>query len=178
MNRITFIPVNNIPDAQIQELYEAAFPKFERRPWPQQLLLLKEKKLRLLQLVYEGQFAGFVFYWQLSEYILIEHFAIIEALRSKGIGSIVIQHMAGVAKFIVLETEPADHGPDAVRRIDFYEKLGFITLPYPYSQPPYADGYPAQKMSLMQNKPHTGGAAEFEKLKQEIYATVYGVTGA
>ncbi len=176
MEPVKFIPVYTTPETQIQQLYEDAFPKYERRPWPQQLLLLNDQKLQLLRLLYEDQFAGFVFYWQLSGYILIEHFAISEKLRSKGIGSIVMEHMAGIAELIVLETEPEDHGPDAVRRIHFYEQLGYTKFPYPYSQPPYANGYPSQEMNLMQNRPQTGDVAYFEKVKKEIYATVYGVS--
>lgn len=172
---IRFLPVYDTPPPAIKELYEQSFPLYERRPWPQQLELLKQKKIQLLQLEQEGVFAGFIFYWSLSEAILIEHFAIDPAGRGKGAGTHVMQHMATLFNTILLETEPAEAGQDAIRRIHFYEKLGYHMYPFPYQQPPYAAGYPSIAMNLMHNgTPET--APEFTKIQSEIYATVYTVT--
>lgn len=64
-----------IPD-YVAELYEQAFPPEERRNLPEQQLLLNEGALRLALLEMDGVNAGFVFYWELTGFVFIEHFAI------------------------------------------------------------------------------------------------------
>ena len=168
------IEVRDAVPSRIKDLYHHSFPLYERRPWPQQVLLVEEKKLQLLELVLDNRFAGFIFFWPLSAFIFIEHFAIDHTRRGSGIGTQAMQHVAAVSGTVILETEPEDQGMHAQRRIRFYEKLGYKKFPFPYQQPPYLPGYPAPNMYLMHNGQPTG-AADFEKVKNEIYTTVYGI---
>jgi ribosomal protein S18 acetylase RimI-like enzyme len=160
-----------IPE-NVAELYEQAFPHEERRNLPAQQLLLNNGALRLALLENDGVYAGFVFYWQLTDFVFIEHFAISPGLRSSGIGSEVMQLMQQEHPRIVLEVEPP-HADDSVRRIRFYERLGFKAYAYPYLQPPYLAGGTPLNMLLMQKgmspEEHT-----FTKINSEIYLEVYG----
>lgn len=158
--------------ANVTELYEQAFPPEERRNLPAQQLLLNNGALRLALLEDDGIYAGFVFYWALTDFVFIEHFAISPALRGGGIGSGVMRLMEEQHPRLVLEVEPP-HSLNAQRRIRFYEGLGFKTYVFPYLQPPYQAGGAPLTMLLMQKgmspEEHT-----FTKIKNEIYLEVYG----
>lgn len=160
-----------IPD-NVAELYEQAFPPEERRNLPAQQLLLDNGALRLALLENDGNYAGFVFYWQLTDFVFIEHFAISPGLRGGGIGSGVMRLIEEQHGRLVLEVEPP-HSADAIRRIRFYEGLGFTAYPFPYLQPPYQAGGAPLPMLLMQKgmppEEHT-----FTKINSEIYLEVYG----
>ncbi len=160
-----------IPD-NVVTLYEQAFPHEERRNLPAQQLLLNNGALRLGLLENDEVYAGFVFYWQLTDFVFIEHFAIAPEMRGNGIGSGVMRLMEQEYPRIVLEVEPP-HADDAVRRIKFYEGLGFKAYAYPYLQPPYQAGGAPLNMLLMQKgmppEEHT-----FTKINSEIYLEVYG----
>ncbi|MBW8687938.1 GNAT family N-acetyltransferase [Chitinophaga rhizophila] len=160
-----------IPD-QVARLYEEAFPAEERRMLPAQQMLLNNGALRLSLLEKEGMYAGFVFYWELTDFIFIEHFAISPEQRGSGIGSAVMQLLEKTYPKIVLEVEPP-HSIDARRRIRFYEGLGFTVYKSSYLQPSYQAGGAPLPMLLMQKgmppEEHT-----FTKISNEIYMEVYG----
>jgi ribosomal protein S18 acetylase RimI-like enzyme len=165
------IPPVTIP-GDVAELYVQAFPPEERRNLPAQQVLLNNGALRLALLEDGGVYAGFVFYWQLTDFVFIEHFAIAPGLRGSGIGSGVMRLMERAHPCIVLEVEPP-HSDDAVRRIRFYEGLGFKAYAYPYLQPPYQAGGAPLNMLLMQ-KGMSPGEHTFTKINSEIYLEVYG----
>ena len=164
--------VRNIPPV-ITALYLDAFPPEERRELPLQEALVASGRLQLLLLEEAADFAGFVFCWELPDFVFIEHFAIHPARRGLGLGSQVIQILeAQFGRPIVLETEPPDT-PDAIRRIRFYETLGFSAYPHHYIQPAYHSAVTPLRMLLMQKgmppEEHT-----FLKISIEIFREVYG----
>jgi ribosomal protein S18 acetylase RimI-like enzyme len=156
--------------AQVQALYTSSFPSEERRNITAQQELLQNGALRLSHVEKDGVFAGFVFYWTLTDFTFIEHFAIDNSQRGGGIGSAVIGLFPGA---IVLEVEPP-LTPGAIRRIHFYERLGFKAWEHAYLQPAYHAGGAPLKMLLMQKgmspEEHT-----FNIVSNEIYREVYGV---
>jgi len=156
----------------VAALYEQAFPPEERRNLTAQQELLNNGALRLAILENNDVFAGFVFYWELTDFMFIEHFAISPEQRGSGIGSGVIRLLEQEHPHMVLEVEPP-HSDDAIRRIRFYEGLGFKTYAFPYLQPPYQAGGTPLPMLLMQKgmppEEHT-----FTKINSEIYLEVYG----
>ncbi|SHK91536.1 Acetyltransferase (GNAT) family protein [Chitinophaga jiangningensis] len=159
-----------IPSDAIRQLYESAFPLAERRPWPAQLKLLDAGKLRLLEIQRDKKYAGFIFYWSLPDFAFVEHFAIEPAARGGGAGTAVMEQMAAALKAIVLEVEPPDT-EQAIRRINFYERLGYQTFLDYYEQPPYHPGYPPLQLRLMHL--HLPPALGFVQIKQELYREIY-----
>jgi ribosomal protein S18 acetylase RimI-like enzyme len=158
--------------AEVVQLYELSFPVEERRNLSAQQLLLENGALQLQVIEKNGVFAGFIFCWLLTDFIFIEHFAIVAAQRGGGIGSRVMTLLMAQYRKIVLEVEPPQ-STDAIRRIAFYEGLGFHAYPYPYRQPSYRAGGTPLIMWLMQKgmppEEHT-----FSKITSEIYREVYG----
>ena len=162
---------SNIP-LIVSELYEAAFPPEERRPLPAQEKLLQDGALQLLLIELEGNIVGFVFCWELTDFTFIEHFALAEKSRGHGTGSKIMNLLSERYSRIVLELEPP-LTTDAIRRIRFYEALGFSAYPSLYLQPPYREGWEPLEMLLMQKgmspEEHT-----FKQISSEIYREVYG----
>ncbi|HEY9259522.1 GNAT family N-acetyltransferase [Chitinophaga sp.] len=168
---IDMIPVT-MADGAIKELYEEAFPKAEQRPWDWQQQLIAAGKVRVLRIVKdEEHFAGFVFYWQLPAFNFIEHFAIHTAARGGGAGTRVMQLLEQQLGTIVLEVEPPAT-EQAIRRIAFYERLGYQTFPDNYEQPSYYPEFPPLTLCLMY-KGFPPATANFLQVKEQLYKYVY-----
>ncbi|HTL10254.1 MAG TPA: GNAT family N-acetyltransferase [Chitinophagaceae bacterium] len=157
---------------EVHDLYHASFPLYERRPWPDQVLLLRDGAIALYLVFWEEAFAGFLFAWPLSSFYLIEYFAIVPAMRNAGIGGKAMRAAMQTFKNIVLETEPAAQSALAQRRMDFYQRLGFRVFEEDYFQPPYAANYPPLPMSLLYYG-DTLAATQFNILQEEIHRRVY-----
>ncbi|MFT3935648.1 MAG: GNAT family N-acetyltransferase [Chitinophagaceae bacterium] len=160
-----------IPE-RIKLLYDSSFPKHEKRHWQQLELLIAQGKLQLLEIKSEDVFAGFITYWQLQECIFVEHFAMHPAVRGKGKGSNAMKLLATQFNTIVLEAEPASTSEEARKRLAFYKRLGYKIFHSLYFQPAYQSGHQPEKMELLYYNSQTT-VLSFEKLKQEIYCTVY-----
>lgn len=153
---------------EIRELYEAAFPPQERRPWPALMRLLgSEPRFGLRELVADdGSFAGFVTVWQMPEgFSYVEHLAVVPLLRGLGIGSGALASLGSGP--VVLEVE-LPLTPEARRRIGFYQRHGFTVGKADYVQPPYASGLPSVPMYLL-----TRGAVDAETAAARLHSTVY-----
>lgn len=170
----TITSISSNISSVIHQLYEQAFPEHERRPWNQQVKLIQAGLLQADEIKIDGVFAGFIFYWNLTGFVFIEHFAIAENIRGKGMGATMLRQFAGLHQTIILETEPPGISADALRRIAFYQKAGFILFDEDYMQPPYTQGnayFPMRLMHYQLNK----SQQTFIQIKDEIYAAVYGI---
>jgi ribosomal protein S18 acetylase RimI-like enzyme len=157
----------------IRQLYEQAFPEHERRIWTQQEVLVETRKLLLIEIKWDTTFVGFIFYWQLTNFVFIEHFAIVENTRGKGIGAAILKTFTDRFSAIILETEPPDTNADAMRRIQFYERAGFVLFDEVYLQPSYTKSGAYFPMRLMYRNKQV--EISFEQVRREIYARVYGI---
>lgn len=124
----------------MEELLHVSFPENERRDdCDQRFNADKENSFHPL-LIKEGELpVGILTYWNLDDFIYIEHFAVNPILRGKGIGrkalkEFIIKRQGRLP--IVLEVEHPDNDI-SLRRIQFYERLGFVLWRNDYMQPPY-----------------------------------------
>lgn len=157
--------------AAAEELYLAAFPPEERRPWPQ--IADTETMPRLWGLYNnEGMFAGFITVWTFERYAYVEHFAVSASQRGSGIGAAAMSALKQALGIpVVLEVEPPTHpDPMAPRRIAFYERCGFTLLDYDYVQPPYSAGLPSVPLRLMSSDPTLDPA----DIEHTLHTQVYG----
>lgn len=161
--------------SQIINLYESAFPWCERRATSDFVICLTEvKEFSCFSVMYENAFAGFITVWDLNDFFYIEHFAISENLRGKKIGSVVLkQILSDLRKPVILEVEPPTD-VQSNRRIDFYEKNGFLMDNHLYRQPSYHGDEAMIPLRLME----FGGtllSTRFEHIKKMIYLRIYNV---
>lgn len=87
--------------------------------------------------VYDGKlFVGLALYRETAEYLYIEHFYILQALRNHRYGRRTLDLLAECGKTLILEIDPS---MDAIvcRRKMFYERCGFAENPFPHIHSPY-----------------------------------------
>lgn len=160
------------------QLYEEAFPVYERRDSEQLLQLLDLPEIHCYIPTAGNQFAGFYIYWPLDGFWFLEHIAVSPALRGQGFGRQFIQRMLpGAGIKLMLEVErPTDE--ISRRRIHFYQNVRFtLYADYDYYQPPYRKGESPVPLYLMAAPPLTDTtetALLARSIKQQVYERFYG----
>lgn len=81
----------------------------------------------------DNQMIAFFSIWDLGEFVFVEHLAVNPKCRGKGIGTRIMKSfLESIHKQVVLEVEDPESVPEiekknAIRRISFYNRLGFYT---------------------------------------------------
>ena len=118
----------------------AAFPYEERRGVSDQKECLNNNFFKFLEIFDNEIDVGFITIWDFSEFAFIEHLAIDEEKRAGGYGSKTIELVKeAYKKPIILEAE-APETEQQIKRIRFYDRLGFKMNSYDYEQPSYHGG--------------------------------------
>lgn len=157
-----------------EALYRESFERRERRenlsePMP-------NPHFHLQGVLWHGTLAGFVTFWRFEGFVFIEHLAMRPEMRGSGLGATVVARVARNAPLTVLETERAEEGPTAGRRLAWYRRLGFSENPQAYRQPSYGPGLPDVPMHLLSH-PRPLEAREFESVVRILRRDVYAVRG-
>lgn len=173
---ITFRRIESVTDhyfTELYDLYSVAFPPGERRNWAGlEHELAYEKRFHAHALLQNDQFVGFFNYWTFERFLYLEHFAIDSNLRGQLIGRKVMEKFREQAQLpIVLEVEMPNNSM-AIRRIRFYEELGYTVLSHYYAQPPYDGKGFLLPMLLMSNDNHFA-STHFDLIKDTLYRDVY-----
>jgi len=161
---------------KIFRLLEQSFPKEERRDRKGQRALFSLPLYRIEAEIGEeyGSLLGFFALWQLPQFLFVEHFAVAEEMRGKGLGSQMLRELEEKTDLpICLEVEPPQT-PLAKRRIAFYERAGFSLNPYPYTQPSLGKGRAPIPLFLM-SYPAPLSEEEFFSVRDTLYETVYQI---
>lgn len=154
----------------VKLIYESSFPPDEKREFNQ--ALFDKKEYSLLAAVDDEVF-GFISFWDLGDFVFIEHLAVQKELRNHGVGSKMLGEFLNKYKTITFEVEKPQTEQQYLR-IKFYEQFGFKLNPYPYLQPSYGPGKSPVPLYLL-SYPKALSSVEFTKTKQKIYAIVYGL---
>ncbi len=160
----------------MEALLQQAFPVEEHRDLKEQRLYTENQEKFYNQLVLEAdQPIGFFTYWDFDTFYYAEHFAISPTLRNGGYGKQVLNLICHTLKRpIVLEVEiPEDEM--AKRRINFYQRNGFVLWENEYQQPPYRRGDNFLPMKLMVYG-KLDSHKDYDRIKKYIYTEVYHVT--
>ena len=157
-----------------EKLYTEAFPLNERRSLEDWRKLADEEgAFQIFEILSDGRFSGFVSCWQMGNFIYIEHFAILAALRCHGLGKEAVELLKKTYSPLplVLEAEPPECAL-AQRRIAFYERSGFSLSQRHYLQPPYHPGTPWFPLLLLCTDARFL-EEQFEAVRNNIYSSVY-----
>ncbi len=167
---------NMIPEDVFEEewqLLEQSFPPSER--WERDGFLREYEYIPFHSMVYRpDRLCGVLNFWDFGYFIYAEHFAVVPELRGQGIGAELMRELFSYAegRVVVLEAEPPQEGDIAVRRIKFYERLGFVLNSHDYVQPAMGKDKPPIRLVIM-----SSGSAldkdEYEAVRYELYKTVY-----
>ncbi len=170
----------------LQPLYLNSFPKEERRSWADWLALFEEEASFSLQIIQEDDrgteaFIGFLALWHLSEeYLFVEHFALLEQVRNKGLGAeaLGLLQKLNSSRALLLECEPP-RDELAKRRLDFYARQGFTILSKSYEQPsyyPFAEGKLKQRVKLYLLANRQMSNSQVTEVIKLIYRRVYSLS--
>lgn len=153
-------------------IMEEAFPISELRPY-EKIKELYEKEIVEIYGYYEPELKGAMILWLDNKYLMIENFAVDKKARGEGIGSKMLREVCKQFKDkkIVLEVEkPYDEM--SRRRIEFYQRNGFVLSQYGYMQPVINESKNEVPLLLMAYQREIS-ELEFEDIKNTIYKLVY-----
>lgn len=154
-------------------ILEESFPIEELRIKEEQRELLDKSEYSLCAIKSEGgAVQGVVAYWELADFLYIEHLAIKKEARCGGIGGKqLMKLLEEMGKPVVLEVE-LPKGDLEKRRVGFYERLGFAFNEYGYLQPPLRAGHDLLPLRLM-TYPEAIDEVTYERYKDLLYKHVY-----
>lgn len=140
MRRIVIMLKNAISSEQlnqIKKLYEASFPKAERKPFEMMTEKQKEGLFEILAIEDEaGRFCGLAIMILAAGLAVLDYFAIDPRRQGSGMGSVTLQELReryGSDKVVVEiecttgpEAEAAENARDRIRRKAFYLRNGMV----------------------------------------------------
>lgn len=178
MYMIQFQKITSVHDplfSTVYNLYCNAFPANERRTWEGlEFELTYQKQFFANAIFKEEKVVGLLHFWTFDQFYYIEHLAINPAFRGQNIGTEVMTFFKSKSTMpIVLEVE-LPNSAASVRRIAFYQKLGFTILNENYIQPPYEPGGTPVPMHLMTDEP-AFAELYFDLIRETLYEKVYHV---
>lgn len=173
--RMRLSDLKKTPGDKDRKLYEGSFPEDERREWSALEEISNDRKdsFRLTHVMYQGRFAGIIYWWDFGDFAYIEHFAIDSSARNCGLGGRALDMFTTKLrdKGVVLEVEPETDGELARRRIGFYQRHGFeLIKDFKYLQPPYSSGKNELELCLMTK----GKCPQAEIMALTLRKEVYG----
>lgn len=161
---------------KLWEIYINSFPADERRSFSQQKEVMKNEKYNVIPFFNNDELIGFLAYWDLSDFIFVEHFAFSSKVRGKGFGSKYLkQFLKQADKLVILEVEP-ESDEITLRRIGFYNRLGFELNEYDYCQPAFNENKEPVILQLMSYKKKLK-INEFQLIKEKLYRDIYNIKG-
>ena len=156
---------------QVYEKMKTAFPYEERRDYIDQQECMNNESFKFFEIFDGSEAIGFTALWDLDGFLFIEHIAIDADKRSGGYGSKAIELIkSSFSKPVILEAE-APETEQQIKRIRFYDRLGFKVNNFPYEQPSYhrGKGVPLKILSY----PALLTDAEFERFISETRKSAY-----
>ncbi len=169
---IRLVNVTNETFDKVYEKMVAAFPYEERRDYIDQKKCFDENECFKIFEIYDNDVpVGFISPWVFSDFVFIEHIAIDSDRRSGGYGSKTIELIKSTYKKPVILEAEAPVTEQQIKRIRFYDRLGFKTNNYDYCQPSYhgSEGVPLKILSF----PKTLSQEEFYKFLTTTREFVY-----
>lgn len=151
-----------------------SFPENERRDYLSQKKLLANSNYKPLVFKESGEILAIMATWEFKDFVFIEHLAVDNKLRGKGIGTELIKnYLNKCKKKVFLEVEPPSCDVSK-KRILFYEKLNFYLNDFYYLQQPLNPNDKPLELNIMSYSNHIS-EKEFNEYKKVIYKEVYNV---
>ncbi|MCH7349633.1 GNAT family N-acetyltransferase [Aeromonas bestiarum] len=161
----------------VWQIYGSSFPRYEQRQPQHQQVKMADPHFHC-QLFYQGDvLLGFIFWWACGEQIYIEHLAINPALRGQNHGSRLLAAFCETAgRTVILEIDPPED-EIAIRRLRFYQSLGFCLNDHDHVHPPYHPDYQGHGLRVL-SYPNPINPAEYQQFNRMLVTRVmdHGLT--
>lgn len=163
--------------SEFWNLYESAFPANERRT--SDLFaetLLSPEFCPMCVFDDAGEFCGLICIWQFEKYVYGEHLATVPEKRNCGLGAKIfaetMEKVVGERRFVFEVEKPET--PIAIRRIEFYKRLGCVMNDFYYVQPPYSLDSEGLELLIM-SYPSGLSRAKYEEFLDSVYPRAYAL---
>lgn len=169
---ITLKQLSNANYFFAKDVMETSFPIEERPPFD--CIQKRDKTIFSFNVAYDNnEPIGIFSYWHFDGFCYVEHFAVENKYRNKGLGcSIMNYFIENVNQQIILEVEkPTDEM--SCRRIAFYKRLGFVENYQQYLQPSYHNDGNFVPLNIMSRVELSD--RDFETIKNILYQKVYSI---
>lgn len=149
---LQFIPFTSPSDDRWDEawaLYESAFPYKERRSLDDHLRALADPRFEADGIWLDGRFVGLIYHWDCGggrRYV--EHLAVSPLLRGQQMGSRALTAFMQQTAGVILEIDPPID-EISIRRLHFYQRLGFVQNPQEYLHPSFREPFTTHRLVLM-----------------------------
>lgn len=133
---------------QAWAIYEQSFPVFEQRLLRDQQAAMKDEEFYFIAIVEEERVIAIVGYWIYPHFIYIEHLAVHPEVRGQKIGTKVLHELRELQKTLILEIDPPVDNI-SIKRLHFYENVGFKLNDYPHVHPAYRLEYKGHELKVL-----------------------------
>lgn len=147
---LQFIPFRSRSDegwAEARELYENSFPACERWNEADYDRAFDDPLFEADAIRRDGEFVGILFHWTCDGFHYVEHLAVSPRLRGQNMGSRALEAFCR-GKRVILEIDPPED-EISIRRLHFYERLGFVANPHNYIHPSFRKPFQHHRLVLM-----------------------------
>ena len=176
-NELTFeiLYKSEITDERFSTFFsflEQAMFKEEYRSFSHQKSLINNDCYKILFCFQNKTVVGVLAFWELDDFVFIEHFIVGKTARNQGVGSKMLKFLkSNCFSTVILEVE-LPYNEINKRRIAFYERNGFCFNDFEYYQCPLNKGDEPLPLRIM-SSPLPLKKEDFEKVKQTLKRTVY-----
>ena len=132
---------------EAMELYRNAFPPKEIRSEDDHLRAMDDPRYEADGIWLKGRFAGLLYFWKVNEWYYIEHLAVNPELRGCHIGSEALAAFCN-GRQVILEIDPPED-EISIRRLHFYQRLGFVMNPQTYLHPSFRRPFETHRLVLL-----------------------------
>lgn len=151
---------------------QESFPPQELRSRQEHFALLDRQDYQVYA-CYAGQhLLAFLTVWEHPQLAFVEHFAVAQAGRNRGLGSRLLRQLQErLGKRLCLEAELPET-EIARRRLCFYQRNGFYANLFPYEQPPLEPWKAPVSLHLLTTEGYLT-QMEFAQVRHWLYTVVY-----
>lgn len=128
------------------ETYKKSFPFHEQRETFSRSEILCKDSYHFDAVTDDDLFVGSILYWEVGDFLYIEHFWVSPDMRNKHYGQRILEEIQ--TKPLIFEIDPVIDEISR-RRQNFYERCGFVDNPYQHVHPPYHKGYSGHQLVVM-----------------------------
>lgn len=152
MDQLHFIPFRSTADKgwdEAWEIYRSSFPRNEQWSAESYARAFDDPAFAADGVWLEGRLAGILFHWKGPGFRYVEHLAVSPALRGRNMGSqILATYCKDAGEQVILEIDPPED-EISIRRLHFYQRLGFVENPYEYIHPSFQRPFMPHRLVLM-----------------------------
>lgn len=166
MELIDIIPSESKLWEQTWRLYNESFPECERRRISSHHRAVDDPRFYTKVALENGNLLGLLFFWRIDDQrIYIEHIAVNPSMRGRNIGSTLLSTFLkqNSDAVVILEIDPP-LDEISVRRLGFYQRLGFNNSGIIYKHPSYQKKGQEHDLLIL-SYPGTITESEFEEFR-------------